>query len=440
MARRVVISLLLVVFALGVGSGIKHLLERMQEDPEQAGTGRPDIVVRVRTATPGTYAEMLSGYGQARALRRGEVAAEVPGIVTWISPRLEAGAAVTGPRSDDAGNATGGEVLVRLDDRDLQRAAEDARARRAQAEASVTRAKASLSSIGKRLVVARRDLVTSQEEMRRIETLLKTDTATVSERDRQRLETALRERAVLDLEGQRDLSEADIRRAEADEQSARAKERRAAQDLERTIIRSPYDGRIEARHVELGSRVAPGNVLFTIIDPSRVEVAVALGGSHFGEVAMDAAAVLRLRDDGPEIWSGRVSRIAPTVDPIDRTFSVYLVIETDDGSPAPVPSGAFVLARIEGAKHADVIVVPRMAFVGEHLYVAAREPGAESGKDLTIARVRTPVVRRWLTDVVLVDGGVEAGERIVVTNLEDLAHGSRIRVAPESAPAGAASR
>jgi RND family efflux transporter MFP subunit len=435
MTRRAVISLLIVAAAIAVGQGIRKWLESMHEAAGKTGKARPHAVVRVREAKPGSYTETLSGYGQARALRATNVASEVPGIVTWISPRLEAGAVVEGPGPGGAE----GEVLVRLDDRDLRRAREEAGARLAQADASLARAKAALASVRKRLVVARADLVTSGEELRRIETLLETKTVTASERDRQRLETAMRERAVIDLEGQEDLAVADIARAEADLESARARDGRAAQDLDRTVVRAPFAGRIEARHVELGSRVAPGTVLFDLVDPSRVEVAVALGGSRFGEVAVGARASLRVREDGPEIWSGRVARIGPTVDPVDRTFAVYIVVETGDGTPAPVPSGAFVLARIEGALHEGVMAVPRVAFVGEHVYVAIEEQG-EGGEVDTVARMRTPAVRRWLTDVALVEGGIERGERIVVTNLEDLAHGSRIRVAKESDPSGAASR
>jgi RND family efflux transporter MFP subunit len=434
MTRRIVVSLLLSLVFVAAGAAVFAGLLSLRPEPARGGSTRPDLAVRVREVRFGPHEEELTGYGQARALRRAEVQAEVPGVVRWVSPKLEAGATVDGPELVGGvvpTEADEGEVLVRLDDRDLRRALEDATARHARARAALKRGRALLASVRTRLVVARRDFEVSEAELKRVERLLESGNATASERDRQRLDTAIRERSVLDLEGQEQTTLADVELATADETAAVARELRARQDLARTVVRAPFRGRVESRRVEPGGRVAPGALLFTIVDPTRVEVSVALAGSRFGEVDETGDADLRLREDGPSVWSGPVTRISPVVDPLDRTFFAYFEVDGPAGAAAPVPPGAFVVARIPGRRHAGVMAVPRTAFVGDRLFVAEDEPGA--GGDTAVVKVRKPSVRRWLSDVALVDGGVTEGERIVVTNLEQLAAGSRVRVVPEEA-------
>ncbi|MHC4861574.1 MAG: efflux RND transporter periplasmic adaptor subunit, partial [Planctomycetota bacterium] len=272
------------------------------------------------------------------------------------------------------------------------------------------------------------DLDAASRELERIRGLVREGVETRSALDRQVSAKSAKERLVAELESREATAKNDLVSAVADVDVAGAAFAQAKNDLERTVIRSPYTGRIEARHAELGSRVAPGSLLFRIVDLSRVEVPVALAASRYGEVAPGAKARVRLTEGGDVVWEGTVSRLSPSVNSRDRTFLVYLEVAASAGE-APVPPGAFVLAEIDGLRHADVIPVPRGAFVEDRLYLAAP---ADDGEAL-IREVR-PDVRRLLPDVALLSGGVEPGERIVVTSLEQIAAGSRVILVRESTP------
>ena len=99
------------------------------------------------------------------------------------------------------------------------------------------------------------------------------------------------------------------------------------------------------------------------------------------------------------------------MDSEQRTFFVYLELDGND-----VPPGAFVVARIDGPLFADVFVLPRTAFVGDKVFVAV------DGH----AQVRTPASRVLLPHVMLASDGVTGGERLIVTNLEEVADGTRV--------------
>ena len=48
--------------------------------------------------------------------------------------------------------------------------------------------------------------------------------------------------------------------------------------------------------------------------------------------------------------------------------------------------------------------------------------------------VRFPVIRKRLADVALVDSGLEQGEEVILTNVEEIADGSKVTIVVEAAP------
>jgi RND family efflux transporter MFP subunit len=411
---RILISTVLVLLFLAVGVGAFVGLLSLRKDPERGNRAPPRTVVRVERIDRGEYVEHIRAYGRARALRAAEISAEVPGVIVWISPELQAGSAVDAK-----------EELIRLDRRDGETAVAAAKARLEQAGAAKDGLDVTLASTRRRLELAKEDLIAAERELTRVRDLTDKEVLTRSDLDRQRITKSLTEKEVISLESQRDSLLKDLARAEAEVSAAESALTRAKNDLDRTTIRAPFAGRVEARRVSIGTRVAPGGVLFTLVDLSRVEVPVAIGASRYGEVVPGSPASIRLRDDGETLWEGEVRRISPVVDDQDRTFSAYLVVE---GTPLenPVPPGTFVLADIQGRRFTDVMPVPRVAFVGPRVYVAEG-----SGLEEVPVHAREPKVLRMLPSTALVVGGIEPGDRVVVTNLEQIADGSRVRVTSE---------
>ena len=149
-------------------------------------------------------------------------------------------------------------------------------------------------------------------EVGRIEGLEGRGGATKSELDKERLRFLVRRGAVLDLEGRQASLEAQIERNRADAAELDTAIAAAQLDLGRTVIRAPYAGRIVDRDVEEGARVAPGTVLFELVDVSRVEIPVALPASRYGEIAVGAVASVRVGTD-VEPRRGAIARVGGLV-------------------------------------------------------------------------------------------------------------------------------
>ncbi len=425
--RVATLSLLLAIAVLAIGLGAFRLLSLLATPPERAAVVPVRAAVHVLRAARGDFRETLTGYGRARALRRAAVPAEIAATVLSVSPRLEAGQRV------DAG-----EELVRLDPRDAQTAQGEAVARLAQAEARLVRARGDSENLAAQIEVAARELANTQRELERLRELVAKATSE-SEVDAQRVAVSIRELALLGLQGRRATAIADVKTAQAEIAAARSALERAQNDVARAVVRAPYAGTIVERVAQPGERVAPGSALFSIVDLSHIEIPVSLPASRHGDVAVGAAAVVRLREGGDVVWEGRVTRVAPNVDTERRVFAAFLDVTTDgERDAATIAPGAFVVATVEGRLTADVIAVPREAFVADALFVAESDgpPDGATGARPAIVRERLPSIVRRMAETVLVGSGIEPGELIVVTGVSEVAEGARVLVLPAEGAAG----
>ena len=81
-----------------------------------------------------------------------------------------------------------------------------------------------------------------------------------------------------------------------------------------------------------------------------------------------------------------------------------------------------------------MLTVPREAFLEDRVYTVQRSE-KEDEAEVWLARLTRPDVVAILAGTVLVQPGEEpddlqSGARVVVTNLEDIADGSRLRILP----------
>ncbi len=93
------------------------------------------------------------------------------------------------------------------------------------------------------------------------------------------------------------------------------------------IIRSPLDGVVTARNVNLGQVVAPGQELLTVTDLSSVWIEANLLESDFGAVQVGARATITTSAyKGPQ-YRGVADYIDPQVDPQTRTAKVRTAVD-----------------------------------------------------------------------------------------------------------------
>ncbi|MEZ4414315.1 MAG: efflux RND transporter periplasmic adaptor subunit [Gemmatimonadota bacterium] len=207
--------------------------------------------------------------------------------------------------------------------------------------------------------------------------------------------------------------------AEQSAASLRALEERLA----RTMIRAPIAGILDDRMVEIGSMVSPGIPVARILqlDPVKVRAGVperyALNVKRGDSVAVSFDAL------GGRSFSGTISYVGAAVDPGNRTFPVEFTVPNRDEAikPEMVASVAIRSARVE-----DAIVVPQQALIrvedGYVVFVAVDEGGE------TLARRREVQIGASQQNRVVVESGLQAGDRLIVVGQQQVAEGDRIRI------------
>lgn len=372
--------LCIVVLALG-GVALAALVNaRVEVEPTPREVVVPAIDAISIELTPVTLSAEASGtVGPAD---QATVAAEIAGRIAAIADGLEIGARV---ERDD--------ILFELDRRDLEIARTAAAASLAQARASLDRELAEVD-------IARRDL-----EMAGIE-----DPTPLARREPQ------------------------LAMAEAAFESAEAALAKAELDLERTVLRAPFDGLVWARPVEVGQVVAPGTPLAQLAATAAYEVVLPLSAAEVGRLVplgvgrTDGPAVaLEATVDGREArFEGRVVRTLAELDPRTRTLGVVVRIDAPlADSRTPLRMGTFVHGTIEGRVLDAAAVIPPEALRGaDELWIV--------DGDSRLVRRRVSVAQR-LGSSVVIDGGLAAGEQVVVSELDVAIEGMAVDVAPPTA-------
>lgn len=232
------------------------------------------------------------------------------------------------------------------------------------------------------------------------------------------------------------LREPQLAEARAAVASAEANVAKAELDLTRCEIRAPFTGRVRQKLADVGqflNRGAPVARVYAV-DYSEVRLPLPLDELAFIELPLAGAltgpgpaAVLR-GTVGSEVfeWSGRVVRTDGEINP--RTRMLNCVVRVDDpygitGTNArpPLAVGLFVNAELEGRRIDSVLVVPRSAMRGRDTLVVI-----DAEKRL---RFRKVTVLRYKADEVLLQGGMEPGDRVCLSLLDAPVDGMQVRVA-----------
>lgn len=388
--------LLPILVLVGAGS-IAFVTVANKVEPQRRAPRVTSMQVSFVSLASSDFEVWVKSRGTVRPRTESTLLPEVSGSITELSPKFRAGEFFEP-----------GDVLLRIDPRNYQSAV-------TIAEASVAQALAALAEEQARSAQARR-------EWKR-------------------------------LGGQGVVDDLVLRKpqlagAQAQVRSAEAGLARARLDLERTVIRAPYVGRVLQQHVDVGQYVSPGTTLAQVYAVDYAEVRLPLTNRQLefvdvpeiyrnespGERAPGAALELTARiGSRSHIWRGQVVRAEGAIDTQSRqTFVIGQIKDpygkTSEGRP-PLKVGQFVEARIRGRTLHDVFVIPRSA-----LHVGARVHTLDEA-----GRVRSRAVEVVYSDEqhVVVGKGLDAQDRLVTTAIGAGMEGEQVKPVPAGGKAAA---
>jgi RND family efflux transporter MFP subunit len=191
-------------------------------------------------------------------------------------------------------------------------------------------------------------------------------------------------------------------------------------ELEYYRVTAPSAGMVGEVVIRQGDRITPSTVITTIDQPEGLEAYITVPL----ERAMDLKTGLTvelLDNDGKVIAANPITFIAPRAD--DTTQSV-LVKATLRQMPPMIRVLQYVRARIvwsnEPTLSVPVVAVSRLA--GQHFVFVAED--SDKG---VVARQKPVTVGEVSGDDYVVRGGLMAGERVIVSNVQKLGDGAPVK-------------
>ncbi len=178
-------------------------------------------------------------------------------------------------------------------------------------------------------------------------------------------------------------------------------------------ITAPFDGVVTGKFAEVGDLAMPGKPLLGVEDPSTVRFEADLPESLRHRVAPGARLTVRM-GSGPASVAGVVSEIAPTADPVTRTFRVKLDLEPS----GDVRAGQFGRVSVPVSER-PALVVPMDAVVRrgqmEMVFVAIDQ---RASLRLVRTRQNGSNPSGLPTDEVELISGVSEGERVIAAGAD----------------------
>ncbi len=206
-------------------------------------------------------------------------------------------------------------------------------------------------------------------------------------------------------------------------EQAAAAMRTLEERLSRTVIRAPFDGVVEDREVEVGSMVAAGTPTFRVVEVDPIKVAGGVPERFAADIERGTAVRVTFDPLRGDVYEGQLTFSGLTVNPRNRTFPVETVIRNPGQRVKPEMVANMELVRRELD---DAMVVPQDALIrveeGFVAFIAVDRDGE------TLAERRHLRLGGGQRNQVVVEEGLEPGDRLIVVGQQQVAHGDRVRV------------
>lgn len=216
---------------------------------------------------------------------------------------------------------------------------------------------------------------------------------------------------------ERDTATASLDAATAALELARAR-------LAKTVIRAPFAGRAGLRKVAVGDYVNPGQDLVMLEDIERMKLEFRLPELALSDVQTGQAVELELDAFPGDRFVAKVYALDSGVSPDTRSFALRAVLDNPDQRLRP---GQFARVRLIVETTAAALLIPEQAIVprGEQAFVFVIENGKAVERAIRLGQRRPGEVQ--------VIEGLRAGDSVVVSGLQKIAHGSAVEVVSASA-------
>lgn len=207
-------------------------------------------------------------------------------------------------------------------------------------------------------------------------------------------------------------------------------------DLDYSLIKAPFTGRIGISQVKLGAQVSPGTTLLNTIsseNPIGVDFVITENEiSRFADMqggkASDSTFRLQLSDGTEFVHAGKILAIDRGVDNQTGTIRVRIEFNNPDDR---LKDGMSCVLRVLNEQSGERLIIPYKAIteqMGEYFVFVA--------KDTVAAQQKVHLGPRIGDRIVIMDG-IQSGDKVITEGFQRLRDGGKIQIGIPAAPTGA---
>jgi RND family efflux transporter MFP subunit len=189
--------------------------------------------------------------------------------------------------------------------------------------------------------------------------------------------------------------------------------------LRDTEIRSPFDGFVEKRLVNLGELVKSQTPVMAVVRLDPLKVTAEIPEKMAPWISVGQQVDLQVDAYQGKKFSGKLSRISPGVNTATRAFPFEALVPNADTVLKP---GTFARVHIESGQIDKILTLPYGAL--QYRYGVNRVFVVNAGK----LALRELSVGQRLGDRIEIVSGVKPGENVAVTDVDTLADGTPVTV------------
>ena len=189
---------------------------------------------------------------------------------------------------------------------------------------------------------------------------------------------------------------------------------------ENTVLRSPISGFVTAKNYDNGDMTSPQLPVVVIQQIAPVKAVIGVSEQYYSYLKKGAAATLSVNALGEETFSGIVTNIFPTLDPVTHTVSTEIEVANKDLKLRP---GMYARVHLDfGTKEA--LTVPDKAIVRQ-AGSGARYVYVFSGGKAVYRAVELGQQQGDLYEVV---SGLNAGDQVITSAPSNLKNGLSVKL------------
>ncbi|OQY30145.1 MAG: hypothetical protein B6244_00845 [Candidatus Cloacimonetes bacterium 4572_55] len=190
--------------------------------------------------------------------------------------------------------------------------------------------------------------------------------------------------------------------------------------LEKSEIRSPINGIVVNKFIEIGEVAGPGSPIAQLIDIQSVKIEIGLPENEIGFFHIGSSATATLDGYPNETFSGAISYIGSQVHVGHRTFPAEIKMENPD---IKLKSEMAAKVKLVKKEYESAIVVPKDAVLetenGKAIFVLI---------DGDVCQLKSVTLGALQGNSVIVQKGLSVGDILITVGQRDIVDGEKVRV------------